>query len=101
MRNYVYCSKDPSHYELIHFYLTFEGETYYLFTQHYSNTAYSRFRKPVPIETALKFQKGLQLRSFNAKLPKYIKYIEDCEGITVLKKTEKRKSGRYKVCAAV
>lgn len=90
MAGYVFCRKDPDHYESINFYLEFKGRTYYLFTQHYSNTAYDRFKVRVRLEEALKHQKGLALRSFNEKLPKYIKYIEDMEGITVLKKTARR-----------
>ena len=96
MSNYIYCSKDPDHYNLINFYLTCGNETYFLFTQHYSNTAYDRFKNPVSLESAMKYQKGLQLRSFNEKLPKFIKYIEDCEGITILKKTEKKNNYRRK-----
>jgi len=98
MKNYVYCTKDPNHGNLINFYLIYENQTYYLFTQHYSNTAYDRFKNPVLLDTALKYQRGLQLESFNKKLPKYLKYIEDCEGIVILKKSRK-KADRYKACA--
>lgn len=92
MADYVFCSKDSNHYEKINFYLKFEGETYYLFTQHYSNTAWDRFKMGVRLDEALKHQSGLALKSFNEKLPKFIKYIEDTEGITVLKKTAKKNS---------
>lgn len=90
MAGYVFCSKDTNRFDRINFYLEFEGETYYLFTQHYSNTAYDRFKKKVRLDDALKYQSGLALKSFNEKLPKYIKYVEDMEGIAVLRKTTKK-----------
>ena len=106
MVSYIYCSKDSNRYESINFYLEFEGRRYYLFTQHYSNTAYDKFKFKVRLDEALRHQKGLALKSFNEKLPKYIKYIEDTEGITILKKTAKksekkqyRKSSRYEAAA--
>ncbi len=95
MVSYVFCTKDPKHYEKINFYLEHDGEVYYLFTQHYSNTAFDRFKKKKRLDEALKHQSGLQLRSFNEKLPKYIKYIEDMEDITILKKTAKRAGKKY------
>ena len=63
MAGYVFCSKDSNHYEKINFYLKFEGETYYLFTQHYSNTAWDRFKMGVRLDEALKHQSGLALKS--------------------------------------
>ncbi|MBP1564175.1 MAG: hypothetical protein IJP18_03185 [Oscillospiraceae bacterium] len=90
MASYVFCIKDSEHFDKINFYLEFEGGTYYLFTQHYSNTAYDRFKFRVRLDEALKHQKGMALRSFNEKLPKYIKYIEDMEGIVVLKRSAKK-----------
>jgi hypothetical protein len=90
MTGYVFCSKDPKHYDKINFYLEFNGSTYYLFTQHYSNTAYDRFKNKKRLDEALRHQNGIQLRSFNEKLPKFIKYIEDTENITILRKTARR-----------
>lgn len=96
MSSYIYCSKDSNHFDMINFYLEFEGNNYYLFSQHYSNTAYDRFKSKKMLSEALKYQKGLQLRSFNEKLPKYIKYIEDTEDIAVLKKTIKKNANKDK-----
>lgn len=95
MASYVFCSKDEIHFDKINFYLEFEGNTYYLFTQHYSNTAYDRFKFKVRLDEALRHQKGLALKSFNEKLPKYIKYVEDMEGIAVLKKTARKNNKKY------
>ena len=90
MTGYVFCIKDPNHYDKINFYLEFDRKTYYLFTQHYSNTAYDRFKNKKRLDEALKHQDGIQLRSFNEKLPKFIKYIEDTEDIIILRKTIKK-----------
>jgi len=94
MLSYVYCEKDHDKFNLINFYLEHEGNIYYLFTQHYSNTAYDRFKNRKTLKEALKFQKGIQLRSFNDKLPKYIKYIEDTENILVLDKSIKKDTAK-------
>ena len=90
MADYVFCSKDSNHYEKINFYLKFEGETYYLFTQHYSNTAWDRFKMGVRLDEALKHQSGLALKSFNNKLPKFnkqffkiLRYRSDCFNIFI------------------
>lgn len=91
MNSFIFCEKDPKHYEKINFFLEHDGVKYYLFTQHYSNTAYYRFKDKMRLENAMKHQSGFQLKSFNEKLPKYIKFIEDYEHITILQKSFKKK----------
>lgn len=98
MKKTIFCTKDPEHFNLINFYIEVDNQVYFLFTQHYSNTAFNRFKAPVFLDTALKYQKGLQMRSFNEKLPKFIKYIEDTEGIVIMKRTM-RKKNKYSIPA--
>ncbi len=43
-------------------------------------------------------ERQIKKKSFNEKLPKYIKYTEDCEHITILQKSckKKQKKGGFK-----
>ena len=75
------------------FYLTYEGEDYFLFHQNYRKGVHEFYSDGVSLNTALKFalahQDNAILRTME-KLPRYIKYVEKEYGIAVLEQTLKK-----------
>ena len=102
MKSTVYCTLTDKGVHT--FYLVAEGQEYYLFRQNYRRGVNNFFRDGVNIDRAIDFSKARHddalIRTMQ-KLPMYIKYIEKCYGVEVLRATAKRNSvmrGR-KCCA--
>ncbi len=76
------------------FYLTYKGESYFLFNQDYRRGVNEHFSGVgLHIDGALNFSKAngdSALQRTIAKLPMYIKYVEKEYGICVLKQTYKK-----------
>lgn len=93
MTSQIYCT-NPQHGEL-HFYLLHKGTSYYLFRQPYRGRVYLFYSRPVLLNDALSYSRAKgnnQIRKTISRLPGAIHYIEFEYGITVLKRTMKRKN---------
>ena len=91
MKSTVYCT--PTDKGIHTFYLVIEGHEYYLFRQNYRKGVNEFFRDGVDLDRALDFTKSRHdeavIRTMS-KRPMYIKYIEKCYGVEVLRATAKR-----------
>ena len=91
MKSVIYCK--PTSQGIHTFYLSVNGQDYYLFRQDFRRGVHHFFRDGVSVDKALDFKKAHQdtaiMRTMQ-KLPSYIKYIEKCHGIQVLRATIKR-----------
>lgn len=103
MKNMIYCR--PTAQGIHSFYITSEGEEFFLFSQNYRKGVHSYFSKGVRLDEAYDYSKtnrdSAVIKTMN-KLPMYIKYIEREYGITILNQTKKRKQTlRYRehLCA--
>lgn len=86
------------------FYLSQDGETYFLFNQRYREQAKRYYEKGVSLDKALdraKANEVFTILTIMDKLPAYIKYIEKEYEIEVFEKTKKRREEqrRFKRCA--
>lgn len=75
------------------FYVTANGETYYLFTQDYRVSNKEYFRNGVSIDDINNFSgvHSTAVRNTLDKLPMYIRYIEKEFGIAIYERTKKAK----------
>ena len=83
------------------FYITVNGEPYYLFTQKYKQSVDVYFQSPSSIEDAIDFSKSRRdfaIINTMEKIPKYIRYFEQCSGMSIMKKTIK--SNQYRMLHA-
>ena len=91
MKTTVFCT--PTSKGTHSFYLTYEGEDYFLFHQNFRKGVHKFYSDGVSLNTALKFALA---HGDNAilhtmeKLPVYIRYIEKENGIAVLEQTVKK-----------
>ena len=80
------------------FYITVNGDPYYLFTQKYKQSVDVYFQSPISIKDAIDFSKSRRdfaIINTMEKIPKYIRYFEQCSGMSIMKKTIKLK--QYKI----
>lgn len=99
MKTIIYCKTTAPHIQS--FYLTYNKKDYFLFNQAYRKSVKTYFANGKELNKALDFTdtRGNEaLTRVTIKLPKYIKYIEQTEGIIVLEKTKKKKELKYKKC---
>lgn len=91
MKNYIICKRAEQ--AKTSFYLVFDNDEYYLFTQNYRKGVKDYFMNGVTINEALDKDKGRfdsALMRTMEKMPAYIKYIEKEYGIMVLRRTKKK-----------
>lgn len=97
----VFCRNTDKH-DSQSFYMEYNGERYYLFTQNYKRGVATHFRNGVRLDDALDFTRAKGDRGVlrvMEKLPMYIKYIEDVYGVEVLRKTARKNAYRGKRAA--
>jgi hypothetical protein len=95
MKNTIYCKNYGR--DGLAFYLKCNGKNYYLFTQAYTVSVRDYFWQGADVNDCLDMtkakNKGASVKHVFDKLKIYIPYIEKEHGLTVLKKTAKKKSG--------
>lgn len=100
MKTTVFCT--PTAKGIHSFYLTYEGEDYFLFNQNYRKGVHEFYSDGVSLNAALKFalahQDSAILRTME-KLPMYIKYVEKEYGIAVLEQTIKKQKSLSRYAA--
>lgn len=91
MKSTVYCT--PTDKGIHTFYLVTERQEYYLFHQNYRKGVNDFFRDGVNLDRAIDFTRAHHdeavIRTMQ-KIPMYIKYIEKCYGVEVLRATAKK-----------
>ncbi len=93
MKSTIYCT--PTDKGIHTFYLVAAGQEYYLFRQNYRRGVNDYFCDGVNLDRALDFSKARRDEAIvktMRKIPVYIKYIEKCYGIEILRATAKRNS---------
>ena len=96
MKNKIYCKTTGKGQQS--YYLTVNGEDYFLFTQKFRRSNKEFFANGVTIDEALNWagQRSESVIRTMRKLPSYISFVESEYGISVLKKTKKRQENRFK-----
>lgn len=90
MKTMIYCTKKNNQNN---FYMNYEGEDYYLFTQAYHKSANEFYKNGVSLDKAWDYKKSRKnpvLIKTMDKLKPYIKYVEREFSISVLECTRKR-----------
>lgn len=91
MKSYIICKSTEQ--AKTSFYLVFDNNEHYLFTQNYRKGVKDYFMNGVTINEALDTSKGRfdsALMRTMEKMPAYIRYIEKEYGITILRQTKKK-----------
>ena len=81
------------------FYLSTNGQRYYLFNQDYRKGVQEYFGRGVSINEAMNYSRSHHDRALvrtMSKIPMYIKYIEKEYAIEVFEQTQKRNSKNYR-----
>lgn len=98
----IYC-RDNGNGNL-QFYVTAEGQEYYLFSQRYHMSVHKYFRKGVSYRQAKDYTQAVPVRKAMSRIPGAIRYIEKAYQVEILEQTKKRnnrKRGYAKYPAAV
>lgn len=100
MKAKIYC--EPIERGTHSFYLTVDGQQYYLFSQNYRRGVQEYFSKGVSIYESMNYSKTHRdeaLIRTMTKIPMYINYIEKEYGVQVLEQTKKKNVKNYRFCA--
>ena len=95
MKNYIYCTTTAKGEQT--FYLMVQGTKYFLFVQAYRRSNKEVFEQGISLYDLRKLKKhcSYSVRHTAAKLPAYIRYVEQECGIMVMEMT-KRKQENHK-----
>lgn len=97
MKTTIIC--EPTAKGIHTFYLTFDNQRYYLFSQNYRKGVQEYFGKGVLIKEAMDYSKSRNdsaIMRTMSKIPTHIKYVEHEYDIAVFEQTKKRNSKNYK-----
>lgn len=95
MKSKVYCIVKNG---LLDFYVTCNGNSYYLFQQKYRKGVYRYYCNGIILNNAIKFSKShydTAIMKVMEKIPSYICYIEKEYNVSIMNKTIYKQNFRY------
>lgn len=100
-RDVILCTQSADN--SISFWLLSGADKHYLFSQHYSKSVYRFFSNGISLDSSMDkslANRNVPILNVMEKLPKYLRYIEQTEGICILTSTHKAKTARKGVKAS-